>query len=283
MKGLENKVVIVTGGSRGIGKVVTKKFLSEGAKVIICSRNESEILNTIKDLDQKGEHLKGIVADVSSISDCKKVMKFAVDTFGKIDVLVNNAGVYGPIGPLDDNNLKEWHNAIAVNLLGTVSCSHAVIPYFKKQGHGKIINMAGAGIGGKRPLARFSSYYTSKGAVVAFTEVLGFELIDDNIQVNCISPGAINTFLTDSLLQRGRDKAGEYMYQQALKQKETGGDPPELAAEMIAFLSTEAANHITGKMISAKWDKISMLKKTKHIPGNLFTLRRIDEELFYEK
>lgn len=283
MKPLEGKVVIITGGSRGIGKVVTKEFLNQGASVVICSRNENEIINTVKELDQSGTRLKGCVTDVTSINACKGLIKFAIQEFKKVDVLVNNAGIYGPIGPFDSNNLKEWHTAINVNLLGTINCSHEVIPFFKKQGYGKIVNMAGAGVGGKRALARFSSYYTSKAAVVAFTEVLGSELEEHNIQVNCIAPGAVNTFLTDFLLQRGREKAGEHMYQQALKQKETGGDPPELAATMITFLASEKADHITGKMLSAKWDKIDMLKKTKKFSPSLYALRRIDEELFYEK
>jgi len=283
MQSFKNKVIIVTGGARGIGKIIAKKFVDLGGQVVICSRNQEEITATCNELNKRTEQVKGIVGDVSSLEDCKKLISFAQKEFGRIDILVNNAGVYGPIGLLENNDLAEWAKAIEINLLGTVNCSQAIIPVFKKQKKGKIINMAGAGIGGRRPLSRFSSYYVSKGAVVFFTEVLASELIDSHIQVNCVAPGAVNTFLTDSLLQKGKEDAGEYMYQQALKQKETGGDSPELAAECIAFLASPEADHITGKMISAKWDAQDMLRKTKHLPSNLFTLRRIDDALFYEK
>jgi NAD(P)-dependent dehydrogenase (short-subunit alcohol dehydrogenase family) len=101
--------------------------------------------------------------------------------------------------------------------------------------------------------------------------------------VNCISPGAVVSKFTDQLLADGKDKAGDMMYEQALKQKETGGDPPELAGECVAFLASKAADHINGKMISAKWEKAAELKKLKPMKENLYNLRRIDDTFFYEK
>lgn len=283
MEALENKVVIVTGGSRGIGKAITQELLSQGACVVICSRKEEELKLAIQEIDPTGKHCKGIAADISSIKDCEKLVQFALQSFGRLDVLVNNAGVYGPMGLLEKNSLAEWHSAFQVNLFGAVNMSHAVLPIFKKQHSGKIINMAGAGIGGKRPLARFSSYYTAKGAIVSFTECIAAEVVEDNIQVNCIAPGAVNTALTDELLKQGVEKAGTVMYQQALAQKNSGGDSPVLAAKMIAFLASERSNHINGKMVSAKWNDISTLEKTKEFSPSMYTLRRIDDELFYEK
>lgn len=277
------KIAIVTGGARGIGKVVSNRLVKEGFTVLICSRDKKEVDNTCKEIDPTGKKVFGIKADVTNFKDCKKLIDFTYKKFKKIDVLFNNAGIYGPIGHVEENSSEKWIEAMKINLFGTLFCSQLVIPIMKKQRSGKIINMAGAGVGGKRPLARFSAYYTSKTAVVGFTEVIGAELQEFNIQVNCISPGAINTRFTDFLLSQGKDKAGDVMYEQALKQKKSGGDSPLLAAELIAFLVSPESNHITGKMLSAKWDKIEMLKKLNKDSNSLFTLRRIDKELFYEK
>ena len=283
MKIKSKKIAVITGGARGIGKVVSNRLIQEGFTVLICSRDIKEIKNTCKEIDSTGKKIFGIKADVTNFKDCKKLIDFAYKKFKKIDVLFNNAGIYGPIGPVEENSSEKWVEAMKINLFGALYCSQLVIPKMKKQRSGKIINMAGAGVGGKRPLARFSAYYTSKTAVVGFTEVMGAELEEYNIQVNCISPGAINTHFTDFLLSEGRGKAGDTMYEQALKQKKSGGDSPLLAAELIAFLVSPQSNHITGKMLSAKWDKIEMLKKLNKDSNSLFTLRRIDKELFYEK
>lgn len=282
MKKLLNKTAVVTGGARGVGRAITEKFLVEGAKVIICSRNEAELEKTTQELDPSGKNLLYITADVSKYEDCVKLFKFVKKQFNHLDILVNNAGIYGPIGLVETNEPKEWLKTLEINLMGTVYCSQLALAIMKKQRSGKIINLAGAGVGGKKPLSRFSAYYTSKAAVAAFTEVLACEVEEDNIQINCISPGAINTYFTDYLLSQGPEKSGQ-MYQQALKQKETGGDSPELGASLAVFLSTDRSKNVSGKILSAKWDKEETLERLSPQDKNKFTLRRIDEELFSER
>lgn len=280
---LQDKVFVITGGARGIGLAIYKACHACGARVVIGSVNKEEIKAAIKSVDREATRSAGLVIDVSKARDCQKLINFSLKKFGKIDVLVNNAGIYGPIGTLETNNLLDWQKAIEVNLLGTVFCSRAVLPTMKAARKGKIINLAGAGVGGARPLARFTAYYTSKIGVVGFTEALAKEVQNDKIQVNCISPGAVNTFLTDYLLAQGVKKAGKEMYAQAKKQKESGGDSPDLTAKMVIFLASSAADRISGKIISAKWDKIGDLSKPGKIKDNLYNLRRIDNNLFYEK
>lgn len=282
MKGLKNKTALVTGGARGVGRSITEKLLTEGAKVFICSRNEEELEKTAKELDPTGKFLFFTKCGVSSFRDCQNLFGLVEKEFKSLDILVNNAGIYGPIGLVETNNPKEWAKTLEINLLGTVNCTMLALKIMKKQKSGKIINLAGAGAGGKKPLSRFSAYYTSKVAVAAFTEVVASEVVEDNIQINCISPGAINTYFTEFLLSQGEEKAGP-MYQQALKQKETGGDSPKLGAKLVAFLASEESNNVTGKILSAKWDKIEDLKKLGKETANKYTLRRIDEELFGEK
>jgi 3-oxoacyl-[acyl-carrier protein] reductase len=279
---LKSKTALVTGGARGIGRAITKQLLTDGASILICSRKKEELETTCKELDPSGEKLFYFVADVSSYNDCKKLFSYTKKIFKKLDILVNNAGVYGPIGQLEENSREEWVNTININLLGTVNCTKLALPLMKKQRQGKIINLAGAGIGGQKPLSRFTAYYTSKAAVVGFTESIAAEVAEDNIQVNCISPGAINTYFVDYLLSQDPKQAGP-MYQQALETKRTGGDSLEPAAALVSFLASEESNNVTGKILSAKWDKIETLKKLNKENKNIFTLRRIDEQLFSEK
>ncbi len=279
---LKDKTALITGGARGIGKAITKQLLKDGASVLICSRKKVELQSTVKELDPSGRKLFYFVADVSNLKSCKKLFEYARKLFNHLDILVNNAGIYGPIGLLEKSSSEEWTKTIDINLQGTVHCTQLALPLMKKQKKGKIINLAGAGIGGQRPLSRFSAYYTSKAAVAAFTEVIAAEVLEDNIQVNCISPGAINTYFVDYLLSQGPLRAGA-MYEQALETKKTGGDSPDIAAALVSFLASDTSNNVTGKILSAKWDKIITLKKLTSKNKNLYTLRRIDEELFSEK
>jgi 3-oxoacyl-[acyl-carrier protein] reductase len=285
MKTLQNKIAIVTGGTRAIGKAITDKLLEHGATVIICSRSRDDISSVVpKSKDEPNcKTLHGMTADVSKYEDCKAFVEKVIKEFGRLDILVNNAGIYGPIGPLEENDAKKWVQTFEINLFGMMYMTQLVIPYMKKQKSGKIINLAGGGVGGKRPLPRFTAYYASKTAVVAFTEAMGAELGEFGIQVNCISPGAVVSKFTEQLLADGRDKAGDVMYDQALKQKESGGDPPALAGDSVAFLASSEADHINGKMISAKWEKAEDLKKLNPMKENLYNLRRIDDTFFEEK
>lgn len=275
---LKGSVAIVTGGARGIGKEIAKNLFEQGVEVVICARNQREIDATCAEVDPSGKRFLGIQADVSNVQDCEKLIRFALDSFGRIDILINNAGIHGEVGEFENNDMERWKDAIAVNLFGTVHCTRLVIPVMKKQGAGKIINVAGGGVGGRNPLPNFSAYYTSKVAIVGFTETIAAEVAQWGIQVNCISPGASYTGITASVIARGPEKAGKEMYEQALEQKKTGGVSPKLAAELVNFLCSPEADHITGRLLSARWDKAETLRHA--IDGNMFKLRRIDDVLF---
>ena len=278
---LLNKNAVITGGARGIGFAIAKELVSQGAKVVICSRTKNELDKSLLELNQNGNTAFGMVVDISKLRDCKKLIKFAQNKLKKIHILVNNAGVYGPIGAFEKVSLEDWQEAMQINFMGMVYLSYLVIPLMEKTKGGKIINLCGAGVGGGS-LPRFSAYFTSKFAVAGFTEVLADELKEKHIQVNSISPGGVNTYLNEYLLKQGPKKSGKKMYEQALNQKKTGGTPPELAAELVAFLASDDSNHISGRLLSAKWNPPKNLKKVR-LNNNLYKLRRIDQELFYEK
>lgn len=280
---LSGKKAIVTGGARGIGLAIATELINQGATIVICSRTATQLKEASAKLNTIKKNVYEFVADVSDKNSCKELIEYSHKALGNIDILINNAGIYGPIGKLEENDLYLWSKTIQVNLLGAVYLSHLVIPIMKKNGRGKIISVAGSGVGGSKALPRFSAYFTSKTAIVGFTETLAEELKADNIQVNCVSPGGVNTYLTDFLISQGPQKTGKEMYGNAMEQKKSGGTPPELVAELVAFLSSEKANHITGRFLSAKWDKIEKLTKDVKLSANIYRLRRIDDFLFYEK
>ena len=167
-------------------------------------------------------------------------------------MLVNNAGVYGPKGLIEEVDWDEWERAVRVNLFGSVLCCRAVLPHFRANGYGKIIQLSGGGA--TSPLPRLSAYAASKAAVVRFAETLAEELDGTGIDVNAIAPGALNTRLLDQVLEAGPERVGESFYARALEQQASGGTPLDLAARLAVFLASAASDGITGKLISAPWD-----------------------------
>lgn len=279
---MENKVIVVTGGSQGIGMCMATEFAKLKAKVIISSRTKEDLDETAKKIRAAGGFCEPIAMDVSDYSQVKKIFDFIIKKYTKIDVLINCAGIYGPLGPLETNDIEKWAKTVQINLIGTVNCIQCVVPVMKKQGYGKIINIAGGGVGGAiKP--NMSAYVTSKAAIVGFTEALATELKEFNIQINAISPGPVNTRLLDQVLQAG-EIVGKDFLEKAKQQKEQGGTPPEKAAELAIFLASSKSDFVTGKMLSAVWDKYYEFDKIKDKLAQtaLYNLRRIDDNMFVE-
>jgi len=275
---LDNKCAVITGASCGFGYEVAKHFVSEGAKVVLCGRNK-DALNTAKrnlnEFCKNNAEVHIVTADISNLEDVDRLVKFSIDKLDIIDILVSNAGIYGPKGPIEENDWDEWSKAIDINLKGTVLMCRAVVPYMKKQQTGKIILLSGGGA--TKPMPNLSSYAASKAGVVRFAETLALELQEYNIDVNSIAPGALNTRLLDEILNAGSDKVGKKFYEQALRQKENGGAPLTSGANLCVYLASDKSNRITGKLISAIWDPWETLEE--HIDdmksSDIYTLRRI--------
>ena len=189
---LRDQVALITGASRGIGYAIAKAYLAEGARVTICGRDEKSLANAVEQLQIAGSVL-GISCDVSDLRSVQKMVAATLAQWGRVDLLVNNAGIsmtYGRVGEIDP---AAWANVIAVNLIGTFNCCHAVIPYMQKQGGGKIINLKGYGADFPSPYV--TAYGASKAALVAFTKSLAREYKQDGISVNIFSPGVVKTEL----------------------------------------------------------------------------------------
>jgi len=225
MPKLANKKAVIFGGSRGIGKAIAEAYLKEGAEVFLVARNAVELAQAQKELARYGV-VNTAAADVSSEEDVKHVAEQVGKLWGSVDVLVNAAGIYGPIGPLTEVDIVEWKKTIDINLFGTFLATRAFSSLMKAQG-GSMINFVG---GGEGAYANFSAYASSKGGVGRFTETAAAELAPRKIRVNAIAPGAVNTTFLDELLAAGPEKTGKETYEKSMKQKKSGGVSPEKAA-----------------------------------------------------
>jgi 3-oxoacyl-[acyl-carrier protein] reductase len=275
---LRDRVALVTGGGRGIGAAIAREFAREGARVFVVARTEREVKGVAADIRaDSGDAAHGI-ADVADVTAVDRMVQECMERFGRVDVLVNAAGEYGPIGVMWENDPAAWAHAVSVNLLGTLHTCRAIIPRMLAGGGGRIINLSGGGAAS--PLPRFSAYAATKAAVVRLTETLAEELRGHGVTVNAIAPGAVDTRLQDDVLAAG-DRAGE-LYGRMLRLRETGegGVPAELAASLAVYLASDDAAGLTGKLISAPhdgWQTWGSARVEELGRRPWFTLRRIDE------
>ena len=274
---LKNKTAIVTGAGRGIGKAIALALAKEGADLVVVSRSLPEVTGTADEAKSLGRRALALKVDVSRQENVVRMVSDTLAEFGKIDILVNNASIQGPIGRISDNPVERWVETISTNLTGTFLCIKEVLPFMMKQRQGKIINLSGGGATSPRPC--FSAYAASKTAIVRLTETVAEEVKEYNIQVNAIAPGAVNTRILDEILAAG-DAAGEKAQAEAKNQVETGGTSPEKAAALAVFLSSDESNGLTGRLISAVWDEWQNMAKhvTEINSSDLYTLRRITPE-----
>jgi len=275
---LKGKIAIITGANQGLGLEIAKHYIRAGASITICARNESLLDRAADELRSSipsSQEVLAISGDVSNPDDVQSIVDTTRKRLGRVDILVNNAAVHGPKGPIQDVDWKEWIQAIEINLYGSILMCRAVLPHFKTQGGGKIIQLSGGGA--TNPFPRISAYAVSKAGIIRFIETLAEEVRGLHIDVNAIAPGALNTRMLDQVLEAGPDKVGKDFYDRSVRQKETGGAPLSRAAELAVFLGSRASDGITGKLISAIWDPWQQLPEhLAELNGtDIYTLRRI--------
>ena len=271
-------MAIITGASQGLGLEISKKFASSGMSLMICSRNYEELKKAKKEIFPylvDDNEISINKCDVSIKENVEKVIFETKKKFGTINVLVNNAGIWGAKGEIEKVNWEEWVNTINTNLLGSVLMIRYVLPIFKANKYGKIIQLSGGGA--TKPMPLTSAYAASKAGIVRFVETISEEVRGSGIDINAIAPGALNTQMLTEMLKAGPKKIGEKAYANAIKQNSMGGDSLESAASLALFLASSISDGITGKLISAKWDNWkSFTKFTKELnDSDVFTLRRI--------
>lgn len=279
---LSDRSAIITGANQGLGRVIASHFVRAGANVLLVARGEELLREAQQELAQQtarpDQRVLMMTGDVSDRASCEAVVAHAAEALPDVTVLVNNAGVYGPMGPIEDVDWDAWVKAIEINLFGTILMCRAAIPLMRARGYGKIVNLSGGGA--TAPLPRISAYAASKAAVVRMTETLAEELRDAHVDVNAIAPGALNTRLLDEVLHAGADKVGEQFYARSLKQRDEGGAPLDKGAELAVFLAAAASDGISGRLLSALWDDWANLPDRREAlaKGDIYTLRRIVPE-----
>lgn len=235
---LENKVAIITGAGRGIGKGIAQRLSKEGAKVVICDVNETDINKVAEEIISQGGKAIGVVADIAKADDVRQMVEKAVQAFGAVDILINNAGINRD-AMAHKMTLENWNLVLNVNLTGTFNCCQAVIPIMREKGYGKIVNITSVSRFGNPGQA---NYAASKAGIVGLTRTLAKELGAKGINVNAIAPGAIITEMYTSLPESALE---------AIRKKiplGRHGNVDEVASVCL-FLASDEASFITGQVL----------------------------------
>lgn len=234
------RVAIVTGAAQGIGRVYARRLLSEGAQVTIADINGEQAASTAREL---GEGAMGLRTDVADKASVEEMAQKTLDAFGRIDVLVNNAALFGPLEyqPIEDISVELWDRVMAVNVRGVFLCCQAVVPAMKRQGSGKIINIVSGIVLSAPP--NFAHYITSKGAVFAMTRALARELGPSGITVNSLAPGLT---LSDAVFMH---HAPERIEATRASRPIPRDELPEDLEGALAFLASDDSNFMTGQMM----------------------------------
>src|ERR1700687_370238 len=270
---LSGRQAIITGAGRGIGEAIALVFAAAVARLALAARTAAELDRVAESCRAAGAECSTYVVDVS----IHKEVQDLVMSVGPVDVLVNCAGVYGPIGRLIDNDLDDWEQALRINLLGTLYACREAIPGMVERGRGSIINMSGGGA--TNPLPNFSLYAASKAAVVRLTDTLAAELKGTGVRLNAIAPGAIDTQLQDQVLAAG-ERGGEiYQRMRSMRDSGRGATPVDVPARLAVFLASDASECLTGRLISAPhdpWQSWDAEQIERIAASDWYTLRRLD-------
>ena len=241
----EGKVAIVTGAGAGIGRAAAVLLGKEGAKVIACGRTGAKCEETVRMIKESGGEADFVEVDVSKATDAQRMAQTAIDRYDKLDILVNSAGVEGPIAPTDALSEEDWDEVVSINLKGVFLSSKYSIVEMLKRGGGAIVNVAS--IVGVQGDANVPAYCASKGGVIALTKAMALEYATKNIRVNCICPGPIAT----KMLSRIADNLGqrrEWFGEAHCPMGRCG--TPEEVAQAVLFLATDEASYITGGILA---------------------------------
>jgi 3-oxoacyl-[acyl-carrier protein] reductase len=255
--GLDNRVVLITGMSRGLGERLGRAFWQSGADIFGVARDPAALASVAASLSatptRNGQAVKVLSCDLTHPNAASAVVSRCVEELGGINILICNAALQGPIGPFWEQDINEWEAALKINLLAPIRLVHAALPSMLKVGGDcSIILLSGGGATAPRP--RFSAYATAKTGIVRFAETLAVELRDTNISVNCISPGAMPTKLLAEVVAAGVELAGTKEVVAFERARGDGDATMDRAAQLAVNLAT-SGHGITGKLIAAQWDR----------------------------
>jgi NAD(P)-dependent dehydrogenase (short-subunit alcohol dehydrogenase family) len=243
---LKDKVAIITGSARGMGKTFALRFAREGANVTVCDVHDCT--HVLKEIEAMGGKALALVTDISSEKDTAEMAKRTAERFGRIDILVNNAAAVGGLEipdfmkPAEQLAAEDWNKFLEVNIKGTYLCCKAVIPYMKKQGRGNILNISSSTAFAGAPA--FLHYSTSKGGILTMTKGLAIALGDFNINVNAIAPGPVMTETMRVVVSEEAEKQllARQIFKRSIKEEDV--------ANAVVFLASDEASMITGQTLA---------------------------------
>jgi NAD(P)-dependent dehydrogenase (short-subunit alcohol dehydrogenase family) len=278
---LSATVALVTGAGRGIGRTTAVELATRGAQLALCARTAAQLEDAAEEIEARsGARPVVAVADVTDVHAVESFVERATDALGPPTLLINNAAVLGPVGPLVDVDLGDWMGAVTTNIASIAVLCHVVAPAMSRGG--AIVNLSGGGLGGPGLATNVSAYTASKAGVGVLTEALAGELANRKITVNAIAPGAVTTSFMEPVLAAGPARAGR-LFDITVAQREQS-TPLEPFVELVAYLASSAGRWLTGRILSARWDSVASLESHRaHIEaGSLLQLRRIDDTLYKE-
>ena len=278
IRALADRTAIITGASQGLGQAIAEAYVSAGANVLLCARNGALLESVQQALIAQAAPGQQIVTQVCDVADATAVQRLAETAFARfarVDILVNNAAVHGPKGAIEAVDWDEWLQALSINLFGSILMTRALLPHFKANSYGKIVQLSGGGA--TSPMPFLSAYAVSKAAIVRYVETLAGEVADWHIDVNAVAPGVLNTRLLDEVIDAGPEKVGQKFFERTVQQKKDGGVPLTRGAALAVYLGSAQSDGISGRLISAVWDPWETLDKhaAELHDSDVYTLRRI--------
>jgi NAD(P)-dependent dehydrogenase (short-subunit alcohol dehydrogenase family) len=273
---LVGRGVVVTGGSTGIGYACAGEVLAAGGRVVIAARGAAALAAAVEGLGAEygADRVRGVVAEVGEEGSVAHLFAEAEGWLGGVDGVVHAAAVLGPIGPTAEVAPAEWLDAVRVNLFGSYLVSAAAARVLGARGGGSLVLLSGGGAA--TPFPRYTAYACGKAGVVRLAESLAEELAPSGIRVNALAPGFVATRIHAETLAAGSRAGGDYL-RRTREQLAEGGVPPELAGRAAVFLLSDESAGITGRLVSAPWDRWWEwpARRGEIEGGDLFTLRRI--------
>ena len=248
---LDHKIAVITGGGKGIGRIISLAFAKEGADVVLAARTKSALDETAEEISKMGRRALPLVADISDEDQVNEFVNSTIRKFGKIDILVNNTGIMGPTVPVVDLDIKDWDRVISINLTGAYLCSKAVLKHMIKNKSGNIVNMSS--VAGTRGLWKRSPYSVSKWGILGLTKTLALEVGVYGIRVNAICPGPVEGKRIDRVFRERAEAMG--ISPDLLVKKIIDEIPlrqltkPEEVARTAIFLASSDSEGITGQII----------------------------------